>query len=986
MTYRLTVVFVIILSLGLVCGAQETTGGIIGRVTSGDGQPLPGASVILENQNSGYNRTVVADGSGSYRFIALQPATYEMTAHLSGFRSYHRTVRIPLGSTLTNNIELSLGSFSDVIEVTDEVPLVDMTSAVSGITLDTDELSSQVPITRDVTRVSLLAPGTMPGDASFENDSNESAWGSSSRARINTPGQSLVSFGGASVNENAYLVNGLNITSLREMMGSSFVPMEFVEEAQVKTGGYEAEYGRSTGGVVNLITKSGTNVLRGSASLYWSPEDLQENSPNAFERTYEDELVVSHHNESEMRDSLEANVSLGGPILQDKLFAFAFVRYNDMENLIVWDDVAEYQESSQPYWGGKIDWNINTDHRIEGTYITDEVEIDATAYDFDPESLTLGDFTSEGVRRRGGSNYIVKYSGVLSDSFLISSQYGSNAFDRTNLPAGAEDCPYSYDRRSGRRRRVGCWLDRTVGTDKDEREAYRVDIDWYVGHHSLRAGLDFESNQSTRIQNYSGGIRYDYYVNGDRYEDLDPETELARVRTRVEEGTYEASSNAAYVQDSWVVSPNVTLNLGVRWEAYENKNALGETFIEVNDQLAPRIGVVWDIKGNGRSKLYGSAGIYHSPMSTEASLHLGSGRFSDEAWYILEGGVNEDGTPVSLGEELAYRITDDGEVSDPREATDAAFDPMSQQEIIIGFEQLIGSNWTVGIRGAARQFNEVIEDILIDKAMWEIYGVPCFDPAILDTDDSCAHDYRLTNPGTDFSGWYDIDGDGVLDPIYLPAEVIGVPEADRNYYSIDVTFRRRFADNWMLQGSYTWSHSYGNYEGMVTSDFSQVNPYFTKTFDVAALSEFSRGDLPNDRRHNIKVFGMYAFDSGIQVGGNFWFRTGRPINGFGMHPTDPWAQWYDNKAFYNDGEPCPRGCGGTMDSTWSLDVNLRYNFRVWNADWNVRLDVFNAFDNDTITDLDEEAEDTSYLPNPSYLMGQYFQSPRSVRIGFGVSF
>jgi hypothetical protein len=190
----------------------------------------------------------------------------------------------------------------------------------------------------------------------------------------------------------------------------------------------------------------------------------------------------------------------------------------------------------------------------------------------------------------------------------------------------------------------------------------------------------------------------------------------------------------------------------------------------------------------------------------------------------------------------------------------------------------------------------------------------------------------------------------------------------------------------MLQGSYTWSHSYGNYEGMVSSDFTQVQPYFTKTFDVAALTEYSWGDLPNDRRHSAKLYGMYAFDSGFQVGSNFWFRTGRPVNGFGMHPTDPWAQWYGAKAFYNNGEPCPRGCGGRSADTWNLDLSLRYDLKQWSADWFLRVDTFNVFNNERVIEVDEEAQSDNYLPNPNYKGATYYQSPRSVRFGIGVSF
>jgi outer membrane receptor protein involved in Fe transport len=150
--------------------------------------------------------------------------------------------------------------------------------------------------------------------------------------------------------------------------------------------------------------------------------------------------------------------------------------------------------------------------------------------------------------------------------------------------------------------------------------------------------------------------------------------------------------------------------------------------------------------------------------------------------------------------------------------------------------------------------------------------------------------------------------------------------------------------------------------------------------------ENSFGDLPNDRRHSVKLFGMYAFDSGFQVGGNFAFSTGTPINGFGMHPTDPWAQWYGALAFYNNGEPCPRGCGGRTPDVWKADLLLRYDLKRWGSNWYVRLDTFNLFNNAAVVAVDEDAQSINYQPNPNYGGATYYQPPRSVRLGLGMSF
>lgn len=190
----------------------------------------------------------------------------------------------------------------------------------------------------------------------------------------------------------------------------------------------------------------------------------------------------------------------------------------------------------------------------------------------------------------------------------------------------------------------------------------------------------------------------------------------------------------------------------------------------------------------------------------------------------------------------------------------------------------------------------------------------------------------------------------------------------------------------MLQGSYTWSHLYGNCEGYTNSDIGQSDPGLTQTFDFPALLEHGSGDLPNDRRHAVKVFGAYSWAGGLQLGGNFYYYTGRPINSFGLHPTDEDARSYGANAFFTGGEPRPRGCCGRTDDIWSLDAMGRWDFRLAGLDPNLRLDVFNVFDNHAVTEVAERAEDDTGAANPYYGKTMANQTPRRVRIGMGLSF
>ncbi len=967
-------VFMIVALVAGAAYAQETTGEIRGVVLDPDGAALPGVTITIENAANGISRTSISDARGAYRFPALPPGTYAVTATLDGFQTFKSSTTVALGASSFTEITMALGAVTDVIEVTGEAPLVDVSSTVAGLTVSTDDLNAKMPVQREANYVALLAPATVTGDTAFNGS---------------TPGQNLISISGASVAENSYQVNGLNITNFRNGLGSTMVPMEFVQEIQVKTGGYEAEFGRSTGGVVNMVTKSGTNTLHGNFSLFWEPEDLQEQSPDTY----------ASPNSDETRETLEANASLGGAILKDKLFFFGFVRYTDNDFLGLSYSQGARSETADPYWGGKLDWNITPSHRIEGTYISDDVDVDVTTYEYTPggdwapdlppypSNGHVGDRIGTGIDYRGGSNYIFKYTGIFTDNFLLSAQYGQNKFDRTNKSSG-DDSPYAFDLRGGGYIHLGEWVNWSRGSASDEREAYRIDADWYLGNHSLRIGLDTENNTSDDLTSYSGGVRYGYY------DDPDSSTGYSlNVRHYINGGSFDVYSDAAYVQDSWAITPNLTLNIGIRWEKFQNDNSLGQTFIETDDQFAPRVGIIWDPSGEGRTKLYASFGQYYLPVASNTNIRLAGGELYDSAYFEWDGTYNPDGSPVgfvdcgplnlencgnqgSVGTLQQYAIYSDGTTPDPKETLSFNFDPMSQDEYIIGWEQMYGDNWSLGVRGVWREFNEVLEDFTLDDAISAEFG-PEYGYG--------AFEYRLGNPGRPFEGYVTIDGE--LVPVSFTAEELGYPDPIRKYGAIEFTFKRRFADHWMMQGSYTWSHLYGNYEGEVYSDVGQDDAGLTQMFDFPGLMENSYGNLPQDRRHNVKVYGAYAFDSGFQIGANAYFHSGRPINSLGVYPDEnnP-AYLYGAAAYFNQGRPVARGSVGTTPAIFGLDAMLKYVFQVGGLDMNVRLDVFNVFDNNNATEVNEFADQDSGAVNPHYLFDTHFQQPRRVRVGFGLNF
>ncbi|MEG3049937.1 MAG: Oar protein, partial [Thermomonas sp.] len=223
---------VLALALGFAAGAQaqtNTAGAVTGRAASGD-------TITLVNPATGFSRTITVDSSGSYRFSQLPTGQYRIARNGGSTRD----VSVNVGNAST--VDFVGGSDATTLDTVTVVGSgainpIDV-SSVESTTIMTAEQIAKIPVARDTTSVALLAPGTVRGDAAFGN---------------------LASFGGASVAENQFYVNGFNVTNTFNNLAFGQIPFEAIAEQQTKTGGYGAEFGRSLGGVVNQITKRGTN-------------------------------------------------------------------------------------------------------------------------------------------------------------------------------------------------------------------------------------------------------------------------------------------------------------------------------------------------------------------------------------------------------------------------------------------------------------------------------------------------------------------------------------------------------------------------------------------------------------------------------------------------------------------------------------------------------------------------------------------------------
>jgi hypothetical protein len=230
-----------ILSSSALAADSASTGFLTGTTTSLEGTQLNNVKITIKNTDTGLTRTVETSNSGTYRFPLLPPGTYNITAEKDGFLvAKQENVKVSIANKSFFDVTLlTQDQRMETISITgSRISRIDTTSSES-VTIIDQELLSRVPVARDITAIALLAPGTTQGDAGFGN---------------------LASFGGSSVGENSFYLNGMNITNFRNGLGGSDVPFEFYETFEVKTGGYSAEFGRSTGGVVNATSKRGSNT------------------------------------------------------------------------------------------------------------------------------------------------------------------------------------------------------------------------------------------------------------------------------------------------------------------------------------------------------------------------------------------------------------------------------------------------------------------------------------------------------------------------------------------------------------------------------------------------------------------------------------------------------------------------------------------------------------------------------------------------------
>ena len=944
-----------VLGLAPSAFAEDATSGTLnGKVLSASGDAVSGANVTVSSSSTGVSRNSVTGSDGSISMPLLAVGTYSVSISAGGYQTLNDSVNVKLGNS-SYNFVLGSSSMEEMVVTAGAREVKDFDSTTTGISVDIDELINTTPVARNITAIQLLAPGTQSGDSAFGN---------------------LASIGGSSPAENVYIVNGLNTTNFRNFTGSSSVPFEFYDQVEVKTGGYQAEFGKATGGVVNAVTKSGSNDFEFGMNVSIYPDTLYEDKPDTY----------ASRNHLDERDLTEINVWASGPIIKDMLFFYLLVNPEDNEYLDTGLTQQYDYKADETFFGGKLDFYAGERVHLEYTYFNDDSQNveDTYSYDHDTGATSL---VGPSFYNIGGDNHIGKASFLITDNLTAAVTYGSNEYNRTT--SGANDAaPACYLHPSSDSNPGTGWLpcgtftNFSISVGDDEREIMRYDIDYYVGNHHLRLG--YEEEELTAVDNTinSGGAYYMYF-NSPSYASYtgnsDAGQAYVRHRTYINGGSFDTEQEVLYLQDSWQVSDQLMVNAGIRRSSYDNKNANGETFVKTEDQDAIRLGVTYDIDGDGNRKVFGSYGEYYLPIAANTNIRMAGGETYIHEFYETTADQHGSDNPT-FGTKVNTTVYGDGSVPDTRSTTDNSLEPMYQEEYILGYAQTLEGGmldgFDLGVTYTSRELASTIEDVAIDAAVLAY----CTQNSIAGCADIWTgfHQYVLTNPGSDMNVYLP----ELETTVDLSAADLNYPKVSRKYKAVVIALDRPFDGDWGLRASYTWSSTKGNYEGTVKSDNGQDDAGITQDFDQPGLTDGSYGYLPNHRRHLLKVFGTKAINDKITAGMAFRIESPRKYGCIGTHPTDVFASAYGDSSWYCEGALTPRASVFESDTIETLDVLLTYRV----SDRLVfRFDVFNIFDQDNVIDKNEYGE-SGGVTNPNYQLPTNFQTPRRVRLGMQFDF
>ena len=807
---RIPLAFAVSLALAGAAFAG-TTGKLAGLVTDGT-SPLPGVTVTATSPTQlGGAQIAVTDPAGSYSFPSLTPGLFLVRFELDGFASQEAgEVAVRLDRTTELNAQLSVSQIAETITVTGEAPVVDPEQVSIAQTFDQKYLD-RIVVGTDRSYQDILGQAA----GSVDRGGNPSVFGSTDA-------------------ENAYYIDGVNTTDpVTATFGTNF-NFDAIQEINFETAGFQAEYGGATGGLVNVITKSGGNALSGTVDVRFRNNDLVENG-DFFDK------------DTQKSEATQLGATLGGPIVRDRIWYFLAFQ-NDVTELTP-DASPTTQKFDGSYYLGKLSAQLGTNWQLAAKYSADPADIDnGNASQTVLEEANL-------FQEQGGDIVQADLTGTLSSNLLWNLRGGVNRQELNAFPQGRNfDLAGHTDFNAVEPDSVNYTNAQFSNRDRDQ---LLTDLTWFVdaaGTHELKAGLGYENLDFTS-QNYT--------VSGYRYEDDGSLPFILWYEPSSGEAESTGKGTNAFVQDGWKIG-NLALSLGARWDKYKYENNAGDEIASL-DKIQPRVGLAWDILGDATTVARASWGRFMHPNATTLPNFARTNTLPSFAYLSCSafGFSRAECQEFFAGDLTAGGLTVAGWIDDPQH-----FDPngyllvdgnifsSAPNQISPDLDAMYAETLVVGIE---RQIapRTSIEVSYVDKKTRDVF------------EDTC--NGNLPTPAADAACDY-----------YVMANFDGLR---RDYEGFLVRFDSRGVDWLTLTASYAYSKSKGSIEDTQNAgvDYDVFPVHFDNRY----------GYLSDDRRHRVKVNGAielpYDFSVGFAGlwGSKFAYSKTRPVDPYGEQYVDP---------------------------------------------------------------------------------------------------
>lgn len=967
--------------------AQSTTGSIFGQVPASRGE-----SVLIKS-STGLARTVNIDNRGRYSAAELPLGSYTVSLlHDGNIVDTRNDITLRVGAGTEVSFEPVAAKELGTVSVSaNAAPSIDVTTIDSRTVITADELA-RLPLGRSAESIALLAPGVTGNSGGYTGPT----------------GQSLVTFGGSAASENAYYINGFNTTEPQRGLGGLTLPYGAIEQQEIYTGGYSAQYGRSDGGVINMVGKRGTNEWHFGGAVLWQPAFAQADGTNTY---YTNGLPASpvagglYDPNSRNREwTTTYDAYLGGPLIKDKLFLFLAAEASRQEGTTV-NDVTNAKpyvnyKFDSPKWYAKLDWNITDSNILEITGASNKYETSGSIYDYDYSTLSRGDFVNLDDRiKTGGDLYTAKFTSYITDALTFSAMYGRMKTMNYDVPGNYDSSlTYVTDIQNQNPSYIG---GNPIGNSQVTQSLYspnrhntsnnlRIDLSYQLGSHTISAGIDNQNSRAIDQGSQTSGPGYYWgyaytttpnaalipslgvgapanYPNGASgyYAIQYVNSSIASVRS---------AQRAQYIEDKWQLTDRWLLSLGLRNDQFTDYNADGDAYIRQRSaQWAPRLGFSWDVNGDASFKVYGNAGRYYLGLPLNPALNA-AGAYVATQQYFTYSSIAADGTPVGLvpfSNPVSSNNTY-GVLPDPKTVTAQNIKPEYQDEFILGFTKTLGTQWVYGAKLTQRILRNGIDDYcdvptIENKAAQLGYTV------------SATNSCYLINPGR-ANTFTVIDNTGAYRSVSLTNDEMGFPPLKRKYYALETFLEHPFDGHWYGKIDYVFSRSYGDTEGQLRSDIKQTAASTSIDWDFPSLMSNSNGAQSNDHTHQIKLFGYYQINPEWQVSGNLSLVSGNPRNCLGYYgpgQTDP--NGYGSYYHWCGGQPSPPG-SHRLPWNKQLDVGATYRPAFAAQKLGFSLNVFNLFNSQAILNAYPYYQISPGTPDPLYGSAVVRQQPRYVRL------